>query len=669
MVVSTGDTIIYTPAPLFIGSPRFYYMGGDNTRAYIASFTVHIRCTAPFCLLPVAEDDDAETNGMSQSSLKRPNSFSEPEAGLMSQTPCPHLPFLAAYIIQPDQAFCVTPSFVVDTPVDIDLLANDFQGTGTVPIAIDVLDTASANGGSVINQGGGIVTYNPPPLFVGTDSFQYGHDRNVLAAEATVTITVVCGGSCVPPVANDDHAETDANTPVTIDLLANDAPGTRTVPITIDALDTASAHGGCVINSGGGLVTYTPPPLFVGTDSFQYGHDRIYFAPEATVTITVVCGEGCILPLANDDDAEVDANTPITIDLLANDVQGTGTVPIAIDVLDIASAHGGSLINQGGGIVTYIPPLTFVGTDSFQYGIDRNDLEAEATVTITVVCERPACVLAVANDDVAFTEANTPVTIDLLANDVQGTGTVPIAIDVLDTASANGGSVINQGGGIVTYNPPPLFVGTDSFQYGHDRNVLAAEATVTITVVTVGENAAAITENDAAITENDAAIAENDAAISENHMNITKNAADVAELQMDKAESDATLAEAEMEITELEDELEELTAELKEKDGDIDGRATAGLVMGIVSLVLIGGVVVFIGVRNFACTKIFHSTPPPASTGESVPASLIPTLFLYLLSNITKPSLRPVLTLPVPEDLPVAKQSSALRSATQPFPI
>lgn len=87
-----------------------------------------------------------------------------------------------------------------------------------------------------------------------------------------------------PPVAVDDEVETDHDTPVTIDVLANDSdPDGDT--LTVDTVGTP-ANGTATHTSD--QVTYTPDPGFAGTDTFTYtvtdGHGG---AAQATVTVTV----------------------------------------------------------------------------------------------------------------------------------------------------------------------------------------------------------------------------------------------------------------------------------------------------------------------------------------------------------------------------------------------
>jgi len=100
-------------------------------------------------------------------------------------------------------------------------------------------------------------------------------------------------------------------------------------------------------------------------------------------------------------------------------------------------------------------------------------------ITVTPVNDPP-----VARPDVAATTRNNPVSIvaiKLTANDYDVDST-SFALDVPVNASAQGGSV-EFAGGVVTYRPPPLFLGEDVFQYRlRDSHGGEAFGSVTVTV-------------------------------------------------------------------------------------------------------------------------------------------------------------------------------------------
>jgi hypothetical protein len=81
-----------------------------------------------------------------------------------------------------------------------------------------------------------------------------------------------------------------------------------------------------------------------------------------------------------------------------------------------------------------------------------------------------------AYDDVATTQENTPVVINVLANDC---GTPPLTVTTVSTPAH--GVVNNNGNGTVTYSPPNGYFGPDTFTYTV-RNGLGATATRTVNV-------------------------------------------------------------------------------------------------------------------------------------------------------------------------------------------
>ncbi|MGB5436274.1 MAG: Ig-like domain-containing protein, partial [Maribacter sp.] len=383
-----------------------------------------------------------------------------------------------------------TASTVEDTPVTVDILAND---TG-IPEDGTLTVTDPENGTLVINDGGtpndpsdDTVTYTPNEGFNGTDTFEYTVcDAQENCDTATVTVTVG-----TPPMldAVDDTASTDEDTPTDIDILANDTgipeDGTLTV--------TDPENGTLVINDGGtpndpsdDTVTYTPDAGYNGTDTFEY---TVCDAQENcdTATVTVTVGTPPMLDVV-DDTASTEEDTPVTVDILANDtgIPEDGT-------LTVTDPENGTLVINDGGTpndpsddtVTYTPNEGFNGTDTFEYTVcDAQENCDTATVTVTV--GTPPMLDAV--DDIASTDEDTPVDIDILANDS--------GIPDLDTLSVmqptNGTVVINDGGtpddpndDTVTYTPNEGFNGTDTFEYTIcDALENCDTATVTITVGT-----------------------------------------------------------------------------------------------------------------------------------------------------------------------------------------
>ena len=87
-------------------------------------------------------------------------------------------------------------------------------------------------------------------------------------------------------------------------------------------------------------------------------------------------------PTANPDSASTTQNTPVTIDVLANDsLNGT---PGPLQIVSVGPPLGGTAATNGAGEVVYTPNASFLGTDTFTYTITDGANNATATVTVNV---------------------------------------------------------------------------------------------------------------------------------------------------------------------------------------------------------------------------------------------------------------------------------------------
>ena len=118
------------------------------------------------------------------------------------------------------------------------MLANDSDPNGE-PLTI-VATTDPANGSVAIDDGGtpndpsdDTVVYTPDPGFLGTDTFTYTI-QDPAGNPSTATVTVAVGDQA--PDAVDDAAVTPIDTPVAVDVLANDSDPNGD-PLTIVATD------------------------------------------------------------------------------------------------------------------------------------------------------------------------------------------------------------------------------------------------------------------------------------------------------------------------------------------------------------------------------------------------------------------------------------------------
>jgi hypothetical protein len=175
-----------------------------------------------------------------------------------------------------------------DTSTVVDVLANDkdFEGDALTITAINGI--AIAIGGSVVLASGATVTlnanqtltYNPNGSFEtlnnggpnDSDLFQYTVTDSK-GASSTGNASVTITGVNDAPVANNDSASTDEDTPVNINVRGNDTDVDVGDTLTITHVDgTAIAVGGTVAVSGGtvmlnadGTLTYTPNDALGGS--------------------------------------------------------------------------------------------------------------------------------------------------------------------------------------------------------------------------------------------------------------------------------------------------------------------------------------------------------------------------------------------------------------------
>ncbi len=140
--------------------------------------------------------------------------------------------------------------------------------------------------------------------------------------------------------------------------------------------------------------------------------------------------EIALMPAANDDTVVTDEDTPVTIDVAANDTDADGN-PVLGSINNTCtictSPSNGVLTNSGDGSFVYTPTLDFSGSDGFVYLMCVGPTACDtATVTITVLAVNDA---PVADDDTVVTNEDTPVTIDVDANDTDADGNLVPGFD------------------------------------------------------------------------------------------------------------------------------------------------------------------------------------------------------------------------------------------------
>ncbi|WP_131108360.1 Ig-like domain-containing protein [Pseudomonas sp. Sample_10] len=227
---------------------------------------------------------------------------------------------------------------------------------------------------------------------------------------ASVTIKSASGGSDVEPVvvvgtAPDtgenqaplsvaDSGSTSFGVPITLSLLTNDSDPDGNTPLSITALTQPAAGQGSVVLNGSTAVVYTPPALVNAplTTTFTYkAQDAKGLASTAAATVTITVAPNQPPVAVADSIATLGVSIPINV--LANDTDPEGNVPLAIASFTQPPADRGS-VTSNGTVLTYNPPATVTTafTTTFSY-IARDSFGAQSTspATVTVqVSPRPA---------------------------------------------------------------------------------------------------------------------------------------------------------------------------------------------------------------------------------------------------------------------------------------
>ena len=348
-----------------------------------------------------------------------------------------------------------TDTTTEETAKLIDVLLNDgFGGSKTVTAV-----TNGTNGTVAITNGGADVTYTPNPDFNGTDTFTYTVGNAGADETDTVTVTVTAASDAV-----DDTDTTLEDTAKTIDVLANDGFGGST---TVNAV-TNGTNGTVAITNAGADVTYTPNADWHGTDTFTYTVNNGGADETATVTVTVN-------PVADvtDNAATTAEDTGIILGVMGDDgFVGSKTITAVTQ-----GSNGTVTITDSGTTVTYVPNpdwnSDWSGTpDTFTYTVSNGGADETATVTVTVTADQDI------GNDTADAAAGTPVTIDVMADEVwEDSGA---SVTAVTSPTANGATVIITGTGTVQYSGS--VVGADSFNYTVSAGGVTETATVDVTV-------------------------------------------------------------------------------------------------------------------------------------------------------------------------------------------
>ncbi|HIF6030265.1 TPA: tandem-95 repeat protein [Vibrio parahaemolyticus] len=363
-----------------------------------------------------------------------------------------------------------TVSTQEDTAVTIDVLTNDTDVDG---------DKLSIESASVPKEQGTVEVVNGKLVFTPTENFNgdaeitYTVTDGALTDQATVKVTVNAVND-TPVVESNiaDQALAEDFTPYTIDL--------NTAFSDVDNVDgelTFSVSGNSNIQVAivNGITTITPTADWNGSETLTFtATDPSGESISQTVNFTVA-------PVADivADKATVVEDTSTVIKVLGNDTfEGDGKV-VSLDTNN-GPANGTVSVNPDGS-VTYTPNDNYHGTDSFTYIVTSGGVSESTTVSVDVT---PVNDAPVAKDDIATTQEDTAVTIDVLSNDTDVDGD-KLSIQSATVPEAQGKVEIVDGK--LVFTPAENFNGHAEIIYTVTDGELTDEAKVTVTVNPVND--------------------------------------------------------------------------------------------------------------------------------------------------------------------------------------
>ncbi|MYH40399.1 MAG: tandem-95 repeat protein [Chloroflexi bacterium] len=298
----------------------------------------------------------------------------------------------------------------------------------------------------------------------------------------TATVSIEVADVNEPPTAGDDSVSTDEDTAVTFGVLGNDSdPETASASLTVALGSTRPGNGAVTLNASTRQFTYTPDQDFHGVDSFTYTLSDGANGVTATVTVTVAS--------VNDapDFGASTAQRSIAETARVGDRVGAAVAATDPDHATLSYALSGTAdlaIEPTTGQITVAAALDHETTDIYTATVTAEDgagasASIQVTVTVTNVNEPPT-----AGDDSVSTDEDTPVTVDVLANDSDpDTSTADLSVSLVSSRLPGGTAVVNAGTKQITYTPNENANGVHTFDYrvtddGGNRDVGTVRVTI-----------------------------------------------------------------------------------------------------------------------------------------------------------------------------------------------
>lgn len=359
------------------------------------------------------------------------------------------------------------------------LLANDTDVDGDTMTVTSITEVApGASPGTMTATATGW-SFLPDPTG-GLSAWSYSvEDGNGGSAVSVVRFWV----NNSAPVASDDTATLDEDTPTAIAVTLNDTDADFDT-LTISGFSSPSQ--GTLEWMPGEMLLYTPDLDSNGTDSFTYTVTDSK-GTESTATANLTINPINDAPRVFHESADTLEDTPVDVAVLANDYDPEND-PMTVSIPTNA-AFEATITLLPGGVIRFVPfPNSALGLDSsIQYIVtDSHGASSTGMLTVNVIPVNDQPVTGI--DSVVMLE-DTSATLNVLLNDVDVDNDM-LRVSAVEPSAGFPGTVTWDVNGNVTISPDPDAASTTPLLIGYTATdgVLTDDGTISVVIIPVNDD-------------------------------------------------------------------------------------------------------------------------------------------------------------------------------------
>ena len=276
------------------------------------------------------------------------------------------------------------------------VLTNDtVSGTTSATTSNVMISQVSTPTGTIVPRidttNGDVIVPNNTPSGIYTLTYQICTVATPTAC-ATATVEVTVPAVTPTPTVQatpDEFTYSGTGTQTVGNVLTNDTvSGTTSATTSNVTISQVSTPTGAIVpridTANGNVIVPNNTPSGIYTLTYQICTVATPTAcATATVVVTVIgttTSTTPVLPIAADDRTNTPIDTPVVVNVLANDTPNGATAPNVV----INPTNGTTVVNPDG-TIEYRPHTGFEGIDTFVYELCNTDGCASATVTIEVI--------------------------------------------------------------------------------------------------------------------------------------------------------------------------------------------------------------------------------------------------------------------------------------------